>query len=162
MYWGLGNGMAAEQWPVAGRELVTGGTPRYQVYRTSDGRYLAAAPLEPKFWHNFLTAIDALHLEDDSKDPDGVRLAVASLIAKRTAKEWEERFNGLDVCVSVVRSLDDAVKHPHFAERGLFTRRVTTPAGGAIPALPVPVASQFRSADMAAAYPSLSSPSSRK
>jgi alpha-methylacyl-CoA racemase len=29
-YWGLGNGWSAGQWPRPGKELVTGGTPRYQ------------------------------------------------------------------------------------------------------------------------------------
>ena len=155
MYWGLGNGMAAGQWPAPGGELVTGGTPRYQVYRTSDDRFLAAAPLEQKFWLNFLTAIDAAHLEDDSKDPAGVRRAIASIIATRTANEWEERFAGLDVCVNVVTSLEQAVSHPHFVERGVFSRRVTTREGAAVAALPVPIAEHFRSPETSATYPLL-------
>lgn len=156
MYWGLGNGMAAGQWPVPGAELVTGGTPRYQVYRTADGRFLAAAPLEQKFWRNFLKAIEAPHLEDDSKDPRGIRDAISSVVLKRTAREWEERFAGLDVCVNVVRSLSEGASHPHFAERGLFSRRVNSPDGNTIPALPVPIAGQFRSSEATASYPQLS------
>ena len=156
MYWGLGNGMVAGQWPAPGGELVTGGTPRYQVYRTSDDRFLAAAPLEQKFWLNFLTAIGAPHLEDDSKDPGGTRQAIADIIASRTAKEWTERFAGLDVCVNVVQSLKEAVSHPHFVQRGLFSRRVTSGDGSAVPALPVPVADQFRGLEASATYPTLS------
>ena len=34
VYWGLGNGFAAGEWPTPGGDLVTGGTPRYQIYRT--------------------------------------------------------------------------------------------------------------------------------
>ncbi|MEB0164451.1 CaiB/BaiF CoA-transferase family protein, partial [Glaciimonas sp. CA11.2] len=34
MYWGLGNGFSAGEWPKRGKELVTGGSARYQVYRT--------------------------------------------------------------------------------------------------------------------------------
>src|SRR5258708_18990273 len=52
-YWGLGNGFAVDQWPGSGDALVTGGSPRYNIYATADGRYLAAAPLEQKFWYNF-------------------------------------------------------------------------------------------------------------
>ena len=44
MYWGLGNGFALGRWPGCGDEIVTGGSPRYQIYPTADGRYLAAAP----------------------------------------------------------------------------------------------------------------------
>ncbi|KAB7548477.1 hypothetical protein ET532_024820, partial [Verminephrobacter sp. Larva24] len=52
-YWGLGAGWAAQQWPQPGADLISGGTPRYQVYRAADGQYLAVAPLEEKFWRNF-------------------------------------------------------------------------------------------------------------
>ncbi len=52
-YWAIGNGLAAGQWPRPGRELLTGGSPRYNIYPTADGRYLAAAPLEDRFWANF-------------------------------------------------------------------------------------------------------------
>lgn len=156
MYWGLGNGMAAGQWPSPGAELVTGGTPRYQVYRTADGRFLAAAPLEQKFWRSFLAAIKAPHLEDDSKDPVATRQAVAKIIATRTASEWERCLQGLDVCVNVVRSLEEAASHPHFIERGLFGKRVTSGDGRSLTALPVPVAEQFRTTAASAAYPPLS------
>ena len=52
-YWAIGNGFAADAWPRPGGELVTGGSPRYNIYRTADGRFLAAAPLEDRFWNNF-------------------------------------------------------------------------------------------------------------
>ncbi len=45
MYWAMGNGEVAGQWPTPGGELVTGGSPRYNVYRTRDGKFVAAAPL---------------------------------------------------------------------------------------------------------------------
>jgi alpha-methylacyl-CoA racemase len=156
MYWGLGNGMVAGKWPEPGGELVTGGTPRYQVYRTSDGRFLAAAPLEEKFWRNFLKAIGAPHLENDNDDPGGVRDEIAGIIATRTADHWEKALAGMDVCVNVVKRLEDAVSHPHFAERGLFNRNVTSSDGATVSALPVPIAEQFRSAEASATYPRLS------
>src|SRR3954470_4608220 len=57
MYWALGNGHAAGAWPSQGGDLVTGGSPRYNIYRTRDERFLAAAPLEQKFWENFCDAL---------------------------------------------------------------------------------------------------------
>lgn len=151
MYWGLGNGFAAGAWPTAGGDTVTGGTARYQIYRTSDGRYLAAAPLEQKFWQNFLQVIDAAHLIDDAADPAGVRTAIATIIASRTAHEWEQRFTGVDACVCVVRSLEQAVAHPHFDARGLFHASVTVADGQTLPALPVPVVPALRSSGSTAA-----------
>ena len=53
MYWALGNGQAAGKWPRPGDELVSGGSPRYQIYRTRDDTFLAAAPMEQRFWDNF-------------------------------------------------------------------------------------------------------------
>jgi alpha-methylacyl-CoA racemase len=146
VYWGLGNGFAAGAWPTPGDDLVTGGTPRYQVYRARDGRYLACAPLEQKFWENFVRVLEAPHLLDDSADPKGTRDAVAAIIASRTADEWLRRFAGVDACVSVVKSLQEAVATPHFRERGLFQERLASSDGREIPALPLPIAPGLRHA----------------
>jgi alpha-methylacyl-CoA racemase len=59
LYWALGNGPLTGEWPVAGDGLLMGGSPKYQIYKTLDGKYLAAAPLEDKFWSNFIDAIGA-------------------------------------------------------------------------------------------------------
>lgn len=143
-YWGLGNGFAAGQWPTAGGDLVTGGTPRYQVYRTADGRFLAVAPLEQKFWENFLGVLEAPQLVDDAADPRNTRDAVAAIIATRTADEWLGRFEGVDACVSVVKSLEEAVASPHFKARGVFDARISNGRGADIPALPLPIAPTFQ------------------
>jgi crotonobetainyl-CoA:carnitine CoA-transferase CaiB-like acyl-CoA transferase len=147
MYWGLGNGFAANRWPTPGGDLVTGGTPRYHVYRTQDGRYLAAAPLEQKFWENFIRVLEAPHLLDDTIDPVRTRTAVAAIIASKTAQEWMRRFAGVDTCVSVVKSLEEAVNSEHFRARGLFTQRIEDGNGGEIPALPLPIAPALRRQD---------------
>lgn len=156
MYWGLGDGFSTDSWPQPGAERVTGGTPRYQVYRTADQRWLAVAPLEQKFWVKFLQILGATELLDDSQDPAGVRAQVAQRIAAHPAAHWEAQFQGHDVCVSVVRELRDAVDHPHFKARGLFQRSVQDKASGkTIPALPVPIQPQFCAAAPDASFPSL-------
>lgn len=155
MYWGLGNGWAAGQWPRPGDALVSGGTARYNIYRTADGKFLAAAPLEQKFWENFLRVIEAPHLLADAAYPAGTIVAVAAVIARRSADEWEQRFGGVDACVSIVKTLREAVEHPHFAARAVFARRVSQ-GGQGIPALPTPIHQGFRAAnDEAATYPTL-------
>lgn len=155
LYWGLGNGWSRDAWPRPGAELVTGGSPRYQVYRTADERYLAAAPLEQKFWENFLSVIEAPHLLDDSKDPRGTRDAVAAIIATGTAAEWTRRFEGVDACVCVVKTLQEAASHPHFRGRGLFAGRVEDGSGRSMPAAPVPLAPAFRAPAGSGGYPDL-------
>lgn len=143
-YWGLGNGFSAGQWPRPSGDLVTGGTPRYQIYRTRDGKFLAAAPLEQKFWQNFLRVLKAPHLVDDERDPQCVRSAVAAIIGNRTAEEWRQRFEGADACVSVVKSLQEAVQSEHFVARGLFEHTVSDGKGNEIPTLPVPIDASFQ------------------
>jgi crotonobetainyl-CoA:carnitine CoA-transferase CaiB-like acyl-CoA transferase len=143
LYWGLGNGFTAAQWPTPGGDLVTGGTPRYNVYRTRDGRYLAAAPLEQKFWENFLGVLGAPQLLDDGKDPAATRASVQQIIASADAAEWLRRFEGVDACVSVVKTLEEAVRSPHFTARGVFAEELDDGSGRRIPALPVPIAASL-------------------
>lgn len=155
MYWALGDGLSAKRWPQPGEALVTGGSPRYQIYRTRDERFVAAAPLEEKFWQTFCEAIGLpAHARDDARDPHATRGAVAERVRARTADEWRARFAGKDVCCSIVTSLKDALADPQVVARQLFERKVI--AGGKdIAALPVPIAAVFRSADTSAGYPVL-------
>ena len=155
MYWGIGNGIAAGEWPTAGGDLVTGGSPRYNIYRTKDDRFLAAAPLEQKFWENFCALIDLpAALRDDSVDPEATREAVASRVQSRTAEELTALFKGHDVCCTLAVTLEDAMKDPHFAARGVFARELVA-QNKTMPALPVPVAAAFRGHEQRTGYPVL-------
>ena len=121
MWWALGQGFAAGRWPRPGGELLTGGSPRFQIYPTADGRFLAAAPLEQRFWERFaeLIGLEAA-LRDDRRDPAATKARVREIIRSRDAAYWQARFAGEDVCCNVVASLEEAVRDPHFVGRGLF------------------------------------------
>jgi alpha-methylacyl-CoA racemase len=147
MYWAFGNGLGAGRWPRRGAELLTGGSPRYRLYRTADDCYLAAAPLEDRFWANFCAAIELPDaLRDDARDPEATSDAVATIIAGRSAAEWEARFTGRDVCCSLVRRVHEAAGDPAFAQRGLFGKRTGDGSGSSMPALPMPLAPGLRTA----------------
>jgi crotonobetainyl-CoA:carnitine CoA-transferase CaiB-like acyl-CoA transferase len=155
MYWAIGNGLAAGEWPKPGGELVTGGSPRYQIYRTADDRFVAAAPLEEKFWDSFCTAIGLeAALRDDTGDPAAVTRTVAERIRAQPASHWREAFAGKDVCACIVKSVQEALADSHFIERGLFARQLVAD-GRRIPALAVPLAAAFRGASIETGYPSL-------
>ncbi|MEM7074393.1 MAG: CaiB/BaiF CoA-transferase family protein [Pseudomonadota bacterium] len=156
MYWAMGNGLAAGQWPGNGDALVTGGSPRYRLYPTSDGRLLAAAPIEPKFWACFTEAIGLeAALRDDAIDPAATTAGVAALIAAQTANYWDDVFARADCCCTIVRTVEEAIKDPHFRARGLFDHRVSNPEGASLVALPVPVAPPLRNMRHDAASPRL-------
>ena len=156
VYWGIGNGAATGRWPRPGGELLSGGSPRYQIYATQDGRYLAAAPLEEKFWQNFCEAIGLpAELRDDRIDPEATKQRVREIIASRTSQEWTDRFAGKDVCCNVVKSLDEAMRDPQFQARGLFRRSVVSEDHDALPAVSVPIVEAFRDPRTELKYPRL-------
>lgn len=151
-YWGLAGGHAG-QWPRPGNELLSGGSPRYQVYRTSDGKYLAAAPLEERFWQVFCERIGLPADErDDERDPDATRARVADLIADKTAEDWRAIFAGADACVCLATSLEDAAADPAFHERGLFRRSVSD-GTARMPALPLPLDEHLRDQTLSRGFP---------
>src|SRR5690606_8129860 len=82
------------------------------------------------------------------------RMEVAKRIAAHDAAHWERAFTGKDVCCSIVCSMEEAVRDPHFAARGLFARTLRQ-GEHAIPALPVPIAERLRGAADDAGYPAL-------
>jgi len=155
MYWAMGNGLAAGQWPAPGGDLVTGGSPRYNVYRTADGKYLAAAPLEQKFWETFcdLIGLETMYRDDTGREI-AVKAEVARIIGQRESAHWRQVFSGKDVCCSIVCSVEEALRDPHFAARGIFGRTLRD-GERSITALPVPVAEQFRGEARDAGYPGL-------
>jgi alpha-methylacyl-CoA racemase len=145
MYWAMGNGLCADMWPANGAELVTGGSPRYQLYDTKDAAIIAAAPLEQKFWIVFTSAI-GLEAEfvDDTRDSAATIQRVREIIADRTAAEWRPVFEAADCCCSIVQDVRSALRDPHFSSRGLFSHMLASVEGGMVPALPVPVLPAFR------------------
>ncbi len=144
-YWAIGGGLAAGQWPGNGDALVTGGSPRYHLYDTADGRIVAAAALEPKFWAAFTEAIGLdPALRDDSIDPAATICAVAAIIASKPAEHWRAVFTEADCCCTILQDIESALDDPHFAARGVFDYRVTNEAGERITALPVPIVRAFR------------------
>ncbi len=155
LYWAIGNGLAAGEWPTPAGELLTGGSPRYNIYRTKDGKFVAAAPLESKFWENFCALIGlAPEFQDDARDPAATKRAVAQRIAMKSAAEWGALFAGKDLCCCMVSSVEAALRDPHFIARGVFAAQLVAD-GKQITALPVPIAPRFRSRTPTAGYPAL-------
>ncbi|RKE73480.1 CaiB/BaiF CoA transferase family protein [Pseudorhodoplanes sinuspersici] len=141
----LARRFATERCPAPGESELCGGSPRYQLYPAKDGGLIACAALEDHFWRRFASVIGLdPTLTDDRRDPAATMAAVAALIATRSAAEWEPVFAKADCCLTIVRSLDDALSDPHFIQRGLFSRRLRGLDGGTMPALPLPIAPQFR------------------
>lgn len=137
---------AAAKFPKPGEMWLVGSSPRYQLYPTKDGRIVACGAIEQKFWEAFSAAIGlATEFVDDKRDGSVTREAVAKLILAKTADEWRPILAAADCCATIVTPLEEAIRDPHFVQRGLFTHKIETASGKSIPALPVPIAPAFRS-----------------
>ena len=141
----LASGHATGTFPGMGGARLTGGSPRYQLYPTKDRKLVCCAALEQRFWEPFTATIGlAPHFTDDSRDPAATKAAVAAIIAGRSADEWRPLFAAADCCVTIMATLEEALRDPHFVARGLFAHQVSGPTGATMPALPVPIDPQFR------------------
>jgi alpha-methylacyl-CoA racemase len=141
----LATGHATGRFPGSGGDRLTGGSARYQLYPTRDGKLVACGALEQKFWLAFASAIGlAPEFVDDRRDPSAAKAAVAAIIGGRTAAEWRPILAEADCCVSIVATMEEALRDPHFVARGLFAYQVRGASGATMPALPVPIDPAFR------------------
>lgn len=101
---------------------LDGGAPFYRCFETSDGGYLAVAPLEPQFFAE-LCAKAGLPDEDMKRQYDkthwpDMHARYEALFKTKTRDEWAAIFDGSDACVAPVLRPDEAPEDPHMAARG--------------------------------------------
>ncbi len=145
-WYGLAQGQATGSFPEGGEGLLTGASPRYGLYATADGWFLAVGALEPKFWQAFCDGIGLDEtFRDDRRRPEASRAAVAAIIAGESAAHWRARLEALDCCCTVVRTLEEAMADPHVTARGLLDAQAEEPGGRRLVSTPLPLAPVFRS-----------------
>ena len=156
MFWGLGSGFAHNKWPGNSDGVLSGGSPRYNIYKTSDGSYVAAAPLEDRFWNKFCEAIElSKKFIKMHNDQEKVIQEIRKIIGQKEKNYWLEVFNKADCCCSIVKSIEEAINDNHFKVRNIFENKIINNLGKEIPALPIPVDMQFRKDQKRASAPSL-------
>jgi crotonobetainyl-CoA:carnitine CoA-transferase CaiB-like acyl-CoA transferase len=102
--------------------MLSGGLPCYSVYGTADGRHMAVAALEAKFWK---TCCEILERPDliprhwvTGDEAAAVKAELAAIFATRTRDEWAARFADADCCVTPVLSLEEALANEQAQARG--------------------------------------------
>src|SRR5262245_39976758 len=144
-YWALGRGFATGEWPGNGTDLVTGGSPRYQLYPTRDGRILAVGAIEQRFWDTFCDVVGLdPDLRTDTRDPATTIARLRDIIAHESAATWSSRIAGRDCCCSIVATIEEAARDEHFIARGLFQHTLRDDEGRSMPAMHVPIDAAFR------------------
>ncbi|WP_025778259.1 CaiB/BaiF CoA transferase family protein [Brevibacterium sp. VCM10] len=106
--------------------MLDGGAPFYAVYETADGGWMAVAPIERKFYAEFLDVLglgsELLDVQWDTATWASTKERYAEIFRGRTRSQWEEDFSGREACVTPVLDIDEALQQPHMRARHSFVR----------------------------------------
>ncbi len=109
--------------PERGADLLTGGYAWYYVYPTKDDRYLALGMLEMRFWEIFCKAIEKpeyIALHDGGEEVQAkLKEELGAMFLSKTAGEWMEMLDPLDVCISRVNTLAEALADAQLKARNM-------------------------------------------
>jgi crotonobetainyl-CoA:carnitine CoA-transferase CaiB-like acyl-CoA transferase len=100
---------------VGSKYVLSGAYPFYNVYETSDGKFMTLGALEPKFWANFCRKAgreDLVSRQFDSGERRKNLFEEVRVIFKsRTQAEWIDLMRDADCCCEPVLSLAEAFEH---------------------------------------------------
>jgi alpha-methylacyl-CoA racemase len=90
--------------------LLTGGLAYDRIYATADGRHLTVAALEPRFFRRLCELIGRPELAERQCQAEQEPLAdeLAEAFAAKPLATWLELFDGEDVSVGPVATLEEA------------------------------------------------------
>jgi alpha-methylacyl-CoA racemase len=94
----------------------------FEVYETSDGKYVSVGAIEPQFYRELL---DRLGLADDPEFADqhdkgrwpDLKKRLAELFLTKTRDQWCEVLEGTDACFAPLLQLREVAVHPHTIAR---------------------------------------------
>jgi alpha-methylacyl-CoA racemase len=112
-----------KQPPRGGGDALTGGIGPYQTYATKDGRAMALASLEPKFWLSFCQGVGVSpDMSNLVPGPHQAELIgkLRAIFAEKTQAEWITFAAERDCCLEPVLSPEEAMNDAHLAARGMF------------------------------------------
>src|SRR5271167_961337 len=116
-----------------GANVLDTGAHYYDVYETSDGKYVSIGSIEGKFYDELLRLSglkkEELAPQNDRKAWPQMKERVATLFRTKTRDEWCKIMEGSDICFAPVLSMAEAPNHPHNKLRGTFVEEngVTQP-----------------------------------
>lgn len=107
--------------PARGADQLTGGLPCYRVYETADGRFIALAALEPKFWNAFCDAVERPDWKARGHSADSpIHADVEALFRTATRDEWVQRLVADDICCEPVLNAEEVLESALMQARGAF------------------------------------------
>jgi alpha-methylacyl-CoA racemase len=107
-----------------GTNLLDSGAHFYDVYETSDGKYVSIASIEAKFYAELLEKSglgeQARPAQMDRDQWPELKERVAKLIRTKPRDQWCEIMEGSDICFAPVLDMGEAPDHPHNVARDAF------------------------------------------
>ncbi|MEW6672336.1 MAG: CaiB/BaiF CoA-transferase family protein [Thermodesulfobacteriota bacterium] len=117
-YWAAPEAFQDERLP------LSGGLASYSTYRCRDGKFIALAALEPKFWNTFCDWVEKPEWKDKNYATGAecrqLKKELAGLFQTRTRDEWVREAVRRDICLTPVSALDELDKDPHLRQRDMF------------------------------------------
>ena len=119
-----------------GVNILDTGAHFYEVYETSDRRYVAVGAIEEKFYRELIRGLGLGDTQlPDQMDRDHwapMKERFASIFRTKSRDEWTAIFANVDACVTPVLSPREASVHPYNTARQVFT------TAGAVQPAPAP------------------------
>jgi alpha-methylacyl-CoA racemase len=109
-----------------GENLLDSGAAFYDVYETSDNKFVSIGSLEPQFYKELIEKLDLVgkapgpgeHLNPAKWNE--LRPTLEALFKTKTRDEWCEVFEGSDACFAPVLAAAEVFEHEHHVARGSF------------------------------------------
>src|ERR1035437_9219071 len=107
-----------------GTNLLDTGAHFYEVYETSDGKFMAVGALEPQFYKELIRLMglveENLPQQMDRESWPRMKVRFTEIFVGKSRAEWEVVFAGSDACVTSVLSMKEALENPHLIHRKTF------------------------------------------
>jgi alpha-methylacyl-CoA racemase len=107
--------------------MTTGRYACYGTYPAGDGRWLALAAIELKFWANFCRLLGlqkwAAHQTDDAVQ-DQIRADITTALAANDRDTWISVLSAADTCLAPVLTIGELAENPQYRARNAFAEAV--------------------------------------
>ena len=109
-----------------GTNLLDSGAHFYEVYETSDAKFVSVGSIEPQFYAELIRIAGLAEDADFGAQMDrgrwpDLKVKMAAVFRTKTRDEWCALMEHTDVCFAPVLSMGEVSDHPHIRARDTFT-----------------------------------------
>lgn len=125
-----------------GSSFLSGGAPFYNIYETADRKYVAIAPLEPKFWIELCSVLRLEKYQDkqltSEAEANRIREDLAGIFRQKTRDEWVKILKEREIPCAPIYDVREVLADPHVRSRKMIFE-METEAFGRLNQLATPI-----------------------